>query len=96
MASSLKNMKQSKTRDRFGAVVQESAHAPPSTWDTGVNVKTPGVNDKLAVINAAREHNALIWGWAGARNCYKEAVWNLIAPLLTKNPPSVRKNSQRR
>jgi hypothetical protein len=45
MVISLKNMKQSKMREGFGEGVQESAHAPPSTWDTGVNVKTPGLDE---------------------------------------------------
>jgi hypothetical protein len=38
-------MKQSKMREGLGESVQESAHAPPSTWDTGVNVKIPGLDE---------------------------------------------------
>jgi hypothetical protein len=41
ICSSLKNMKQSKTRDGFGAETQESAQAPPSSCETGVKVKKP-------------------------------------------------------
>jgi hypothetical protein len=49
MAISLKNMKQSKMREGLGEAVQDSAHAPPSTWDTGVNVKTPGLDKRQKV-----------------------------------------------
>jgi len=32
-------------REGLAEGVQESAHAPPSTWDTGVNVKMPGLDE---------------------------------------------------
>ena len=83
--SSLKNMKQSKTRDALGANSQFCAQAPPSNCSVAVKVKIPETckrecRDKRRDVSALKLRILEV---------AKKAI-----PLLTKNPPSVRKNSR--